>query len=204
MRDVILKDYTGKVTYVPEEPAALPVRIQAERQGGTHTISLIGALHGELAPDSVERGDRVFGTNKRAPPPPVRATAALGPMTAIVFTLAGSRGRRPPVFFEQHDTFSGSLERHCTLFGRVNFAAAGVGMLEKAAQEHDAQDAADVVVEGGFRNVSGLDFGQHGSLGSPPPQAVTTNGRPSRPMMRRRRIPMLEVILSSRTTMPKG
>ncbi len=50
MRDVILKDYTGKVTYVPEEPSALPVRIQAERQGGTHTISLIGALHGELAP----------------------------------------------------------------------------------------------------------------------------------------------------------
>ena len=25
MRDVILKDYTGKATYVPEEPAQLPV-----------------------------------------------------------------------------------------------------------------------------------------------------------------------------------
>jgi multiple sugar transport system substrate-binding protein len=50
MRDVILKDYTGKVTYVPQEPAQLPVRIQAEQQGGTHTISLIGALHGELEP----------------------------------------------------------------------------------------------------------------------------------------------------------
>ena len=50
MRDVILKDYTGKVTYVPEEPAQLPVRIQAEQQGGTHTISVIGALHGELEP----------------------------------------------------------------------------------------------------------------------------------------------------------
>ncbi len=50
MRDVILKDYKGKVDYVPEQPAQLPIRIQAEQQGGTHTISLIGALHGELQP----------------------------------------------------------------------------------------------------------------------------------------------------------
>jgi multiple sugar transport system substrate-binding protein len=50
MRDVILKDYTGKVTYVPEEPSALPVRIKAEQQGGQHTISVLGALHGELEP----------------------------------------------------------------------------------------------------------------------------------------------------------
>jgi multiple sugar transport system substrate-binding protein len=50
MRDVILKDYKGAVDYVPEQPAQLPVRIQAEQQGGTHTISLIGALHGELQP----------------------------------------------------------------------------------------------------------------------------------------------------------
>jgi multiple sugar transport system substrate-binding protein len=50
MRDAILKDYKGKVEYVPEQPAQLPVRLQAEAQGGTHTISLIGALHGELQP----------------------------------------------------------------------------------------------------------------------------------------------------------
>jgi len=50
MRDIILKDYSGKVTYVPQEPSQLPVRIQAEQQGGTHTISVIGALHGELEP----------------------------------------------------------------------------------------------------------------------------------------------------------
>jgi multiple sugar transport system substrate-binding protein len=35
---------------VPQEPAQLPTRIQAEQQGGTHTISVIGALHGELEP----------------------------------------------------------------------------------------------------------------------------------------------------------
>jgi multiple sugar transport system substrate-binding protein len=50
MRDVILKDFTGKIDYVPEQPAQLPIRIQAEQQGGTHTISAIGALHGELQP----------------------------------------------------------------------------------------------------------------------------------------------------------
>jgi multiple sugar transport system substrate-binding protein len=48
MRDLILKGYTGQVSYVPQEPAQLPLRIQAEQQGGAHTISLIGALHGEL------------------------------------------------------------------------------------------------------------------------------------------------------------
>jgi len=50
MRDVILKDYPGKVTFVPQEPAQLPIRIKAEQEGGTHTISVIGALHGELEP----------------------------------------------------------------------------------------------------------------------------------------------------------
>ena len=50
VRDVILKDFPGKVAFVTEAPAQLPVRLQAEAQGGTHTISLIGALHGELEP----------------------------------------------------------------------------------------------------------------------------------------------------------
>lgn len=50
MRNVILKDFPGKVDYVTEQPAQLPVRIKAEQQGGTHTIDVIGALHGELTP----------------------------------------------------------------------------------------------------------------------------------------------------------
>ena len=37
------------VTYVPEEPPQLPIHLQADAQGA-HTISLVGALHGELAP----------------------------------------------------------------------------------------------------------------------------------------------------------
>ncbi len=50
MRDVILKDYTGHVTYVPDLPQQLLVRLQAEAQAGSHSISLLGALHGELQP----------------------------------------------------------------------------------------------------------------------------------------------------------
>jgi len=50
MRNLILKDLPRKVDYVTEQPAQLPVRIKAEQQGGTHTIDVVGALHGELQP----------------------------------------------------------------------------------------------------------------------------------------------------------
>jgi multiple sugar transport system substrate-binding protein len=49
MRDVILKG-APKVTYVPDEPQNVTVRMKAEQDAGKHTISLIGALHGELSP----------------------------------------------------------------------------------------------------------------------------------------------------------
>jgi multiple sugar transport system substrate-binding protein len=50
MRNVILEDFRGNVDYVTEQPAQLSVRIKAEQQGGTHTIDVVGALHGELQP----------------------------------------------------------------------------------------------------------------------------------------------------------
>jgi multiple sugar transport system substrate-binding protein len=50
MREIILKNYSGKVNYVPEQPPQLTVRFQAEQTAGAHTISLVGALHGELQP----------------------------------------------------------------------------------------------------------------------------------------------------------
>src|SRR5215475_2165952 len=49
MRDVLLKG-APKVTYVPDEPQNITVRVKAEQDAGKHTISLIGALHGELSP----------------------------------------------------------------------------------------------------------------------------------------------------------
>jgi multiple sugar transport system substrate-binding protein len=50
LRDVILKDFPKPVLYVPDMPQQLLVRLNAEAQAGTHTISLVGALHGELQP----------------------------------------------------------------------------------------------------------------------------------------------------------
>jgi multiple sugar transport system substrate-binding protein len=49
MRDVLLKG-APKATYVPDEPQNITVRVKAEQDAGKHTISLIGALHGELSP----------------------------------------------------------------------------------------------------------------------------------------------------------
>ncbi|MDO1582588.1 ABC transporter substrate-binding protein [Rhizobium oryzicola] len=49
VRQDLLKD-VGKVDYVVEEPPQFAVRMEAERQAGKHTVSLVGALHGELSP----------------------------------------------------------------------------------------------------------------------------------------------------------
>jgi multiple sugar transport system substrate-binding protein len=66
VRNVILKDFPHQVDYVTEQPAQLPVRIKAEQQGGTHTIDVVGALHGELQPlvplDALEPLDKLAGT----------------------------------------------------------------------------------------------------------------------------------------------
>lgn len=49
VRQDLLKD-AGKVDYVVEEPPQFAVRMEAEAQAGKHTVSLVGALHGELSP----------------------------------------------------------------------------------------------------------------------------------------------------------
>ncbi len=49
VRDVLLKG-APKTTYVTEEPAQLTVRMKAEQDAGKRTVSLVGALHGELQP----------------------------------------------------------------------------------------------------------------------------------------------------------
>ncbi|HEY2619303.1 MAG TPA: ABC transporter substrate-binding protein [Acetobacteraceae bacterium] len=48
-RTQILKGAPMPVSYLPEEPPQLPIHLQADEQGA-RTISLVGALHGELAP----------------------------------------------------------------------------------------------------------------------------------------------------------
>ena len=50
MRNLILKGYRREVDYITELPQQFPVRVKAEEQGGTPTIDVVGALHGELQP----------------------------------------------------------------------------------------------------------------------------------------------------------
>ena len=50
MRNLILKDFSQEVDYITEQPQKFPVRIEEEEKGGTHTIDVVGALHGELQP----------------------------------------------------------------------------------------------------------------------------------------------------------
>ncbi|WEX74150.1 extracellular solute-binding protein [Sinorhizobium numidicum] len=49
VREELLQD-VGEIDYVVEEPPQFAVRMEAERQAGKHTVSLVGALHGELSP----------------------------------------------------------------------------------------------------------------------------------------------------------
>ena len=49
VRDVLLKG-APQTTFVTEEPAQLTVRMKAEQDAGKRTVSLVGALHGELQP----------------------------------------------------------------------------------------------------------------------------------------------------------
>ncbi|HXP73113.1 MAG TPA: extracellular solute-binding protein [Stellaceae bacterium] len=50
LREVILKDFAQKVTFVPEDAAPLTTRMKAEAEAGKRTVSLIAAGHGELQP----------------------------------------------------------------------------------------------------------------------------------------------------------
>lgn len=56
VREQLLKDVKTPVEYVVEEPPQFAVRMEAERQAGKHTISLVGALHGELSPIAAKGG----------------------------------------------------------------------------------------------------------------------------------------------------
>ena len=49
VRDVILKG-APKTAYVVDEPAPFTVRMKAETESGKRTVSVVGALHGELQP----------------------------------------------------------------------------------------------------------------------------------------------------------
>jgi multiple sugar transport system substrate-binding protein len=56
VRQVILKGAPSPVTFLVEEPSPFQTRIDAETQAGKRTVSLVGALHGELSPINATRG----------------------------------------------------------------------------------------------------------------------------------------------------
>jgi multiple sugar transport system substrate-binding protein len=82
VRDVLLKG-ASKTAYVTEEPALLTVRMKAEQDAGRRTVSLVGALHGELQPlvtmGALEPLDDVAGRlADRAIPASLMSFAKLG------------------------------------------------------------------------------------------------------------------------------
>ncbi len=83
MREVILKGAPGKTTYVTEEPPQLSVRMKAEGEAGKRTMSLVGALHGEIQPlvpmGALEPLDELAGKlANRGIPPSIMALGKLG------------------------------------------------------------------------------------------------------------------------------
>ncbi|HYO50862.1 MAG TPA: extracellular solute-binding protein [Chloroflexia bacterium] len=50
LRNIILKDFKGKVEYLPEDTAPYVDRLLAEHRTGNVTISLVGGLHGDFPP----------------------------------------------------------------------------------------------------------------------------------------------------------
>ena len=127
-----------------------------------------------------------FGRTSELPPPPVRATAALGPITATERVFAASRGSRPPSFFSSTMLSVARRARHGPLLGRVHFAAADVRLVEQPGREHHAQDAAHAVVHGALLHLARCDRGQHLLLGEPARAvACLLRGRPGEPVAHR-------------------
>jgi multiple sugar transport system substrate-binding protein len=50
VRQLVLKGSPAPVNFVVEEPSPFQTRMDAETQAGKRTISMVGALHGELQP----------------------------------------------------------------------------------------------------------------------------------------------------------
>jgi multiple sugar transport system substrate-binding protein len=83
VREIILKGAPGKVTYMVEEPSPFQTRLDAEAQAGKRTMSMVGALHGELSPlvaskvlDPVD--DLVAKAKERGVPDALMALGKLG------------------------------------------------------------------------------------------------------------------------------
>lgn len=83
VRQIILKGAPGAVAFVVEEPSPFQTRMDAETQAGKRTISMVGALHGELAPLVASKGleavdDLAAKARERGIPEAMMALGKLG------------------------------------------------------------------------------------------------------------------------------
>lgn len=83
MRNLILEDFPREVDYITEQPQQFSARIEAEQEGGAHTIDVVGALHGELQPLArldalIPLDDFAAKLTGRGIPEPLMALSKLG------------------------------------------------------------------------------------------------------------------------------
>ena len=83
VRQVILKGLPGPITFTVEEPSPFQTRMDAETLAGKRTISVVGALHGELSPLLDTKGlapadDLVAKAKERGVPDAMMALGKLG------------------------------------------------------------------------------------------------------------------------------
>lgn len=83
VRQIILKGAPGAVTFVVEEPSPFQTRMDAETAAGKRTISMVGALHGELSPLVGSKGldavdDLATKARERGVPEAMMALGKLG------------------------------------------------------------------------------------------------------------------------------
>ena len=83
MRNLILEDFPREVDYITEQPQQFSARIEAEQEGGAHTIDVVGAPHGELQPLArldalVPLDDFAAKLTGRGIPEPLMALGKLG------------------------------------------------------------------------------------------------------------------------------
>jgi len=83
MRNLILEDFPREVDYITEQPQQFSARIEAEQEGGAHTVDVVGALHGELQPLArldalVPLDDFAAKLTGRGIPEPLMALGKLG------------------------------------------------------------------------------------------------------------------------------
>ncbi len=112
-------------------------------------------------PVTMETGSKACASDE--PPPPGTAGQALGPMTAMVLIFAGVEREQVVLVLEQGDALQRALKR----YGAIGDGVGGVrgvelGAVEEAVAQLSAEEAQQLVVDGGFLDGAVVDGGEQG------------------------------------------